>query len=304
MSVFILILTLAAVQWVPADIRVVNLPPLQVDERPARAHTQGLELVGPDFFVTARREDLSPKRALLLRTRRGRADWDVWDVTPSPGVAGAARLDHPGGLQSDGQRLWIPVAESFRYGRTVIRVFSLERLRPGQPAVADWEFPVTDHVGALAVDAKQQRVFGASWDTETVYVWDYKGHLQRTLRGAELRPRKLGARSGADGYGGLTVQDWKTVDGRLFASGLFRDPMLATETTPRSKLLVFSNFLDPTFECEAVSLPTREGGELAREAMAVSGRDLYFLPDDLGATNRLYRVPLTEGEHVDSDARP
>src|SRR5690349_10380002 len=109
-------------------------------------------------------------------------------------------------MQSDGKRLWIPLAESVRHGKSVIRVFTLDRLVVGQAAAPDFEIPVSDHIGAVAVDIGRQLVFGASWETEAVYVWNFDGRLQRTLSGPQLKSRSLGAVPGPDGRAGLTVQ--------------------------------------------------------------------------------------------------
>src|SRR4029434_2783288 len=107
---------------------------------------------------------------------------------------------------------------------------------PGQPLKAKFEFPVNDHIGALAVSGDRRNVFGANWDTEAVYVWDFNGRLQRTLNNSELESRGLGVVSGANGRAGLAVQDWKVVGDRLFASGLFRGPGVTPES-PQSRFM-------------------------------------------------------------------
>jgi hypothetical protein len=55
---------------------------------------------------------------------------------------------------------------------------------------------------------------------------------------------------------------------------------------------VFTNLLQPDFQRSEVTLPLQNGTELAREAMAVSGGFVYFLPEDLRENNRLFRIPL------------
>src|SRR6266446_7623703 len=97
--------------YVRADnvtIDEIPLPALRIDGQPAKAHTQGLEVAAASYYVTARREDVRPKRALLLRTAKSATHWDVWDITPRDSGNTGMPLDHPGGMQSDGQRLWIP----------------------------------------------------------------------------------------------------------------------------------------------------------------------------------------------------
>ncbi|MHC1769954.1 MAG: DUF6454 family protein [Verrucomicrobiia bacterium] len=267
----------------------LRLPSFHLAGQPARAHTQGLEIVADRFYVTARLEDSLPRRALLLRTERGRSDWDVWDITPSDASRQPGNLDHPGGMQSDGKRLWIPLAESRRNGRSLIRAFPLQGLTPGGQLKPDVEVGVDDHIGALAVSRDADIVLGASWDTETVYVWDCQGHLQRTLTGPFLRAWGLGS---ADGEVGLAVQDWKILNREVFASGLLKG---ANVSVPPSRLLVFESLLTGPARSRSVSLPELDTTELGREGMAIDKGVVYFLPEDLGDSNRLFRIPLPYG---------
>jgi hypothetical protein len=271
----------------------VRLPPLRIDGQAARAHTQGLELVAGKYYVTARRDDVRPKRALLLRTDPARADWDAWDITPLDAQGVITALDHPGGLQSDGTRLWIPLAESKRNGHSLIRTFRMTDMTAGGRLKAEFEFAVNDHIGALAVAADRQLVFGANWDTERVYVWDFRGRLQRTLTGDELKARGLGVVTGSQDRPGVAIQDWKLVGEHLFASGLFRAPGSAA-VSPASRLIQLTDCLEPDFQRRTVTLPMREGTELAREAMATSEGMIYYLPEDLGTSNRLFRLRLAD----------
>jgi len=274
-------------------VEELKLPPLRIQGKAAKAHTQGLEIADGKCYVTARREDARPKRALLLRAGPSAEDWTVWDITPLDAKANPTALDHPGGLQSDGTRLWIPLAESKRNGRSLIRAFSLKEMEAGRPLKWGVEIPVEDHIGAVAVLTKRQLLFGANWDTEKVYAWDFTGRLQRTLTGPDMEARGLGPITGAGGRAGVAVQDWKCAGDRLFASGLFRATGSAAVSS-QSRLVWFEEFLEPGVRRWTVTLPTRRGTELSREAMAISGDFAFFLPEDLGATNRMFRVPLAE----------
>lgn len=279
-----------------ADLAIeeIQLPSLSVQGQAVRAHTQGLELVDDKYYVTARREDIRPKRALLLRSAAAVNGWDAWDITPLDAQGAVTTLDHPGGLQSDGTRLWVPLAESKRNGRSIICAFQLTNCVAGRPLKPDFQFPVADHIGAVAVAPDRQLLFGANWDTEKVYVWDFQGRWQRTLTGDELKARGLGVVSGPEGRAGLAVQDWKGVGDRLYASGLFRAPPGSPTLATENRLLWFTDFLTPDLQAWTVPLPRPKGIMLAREGMAISAGSVYFLPEDLGATNRLYRVALIE----------
>ena len=274
-------------------VEVVKLPALRINGQPAKAHTQGLELQGDRYYVTARREDVSPKRALLLRTGKTGNDWDAWDVTPLNPEGDSMLLDHPGGMQSDGKRLWIPVSQSKRKGRSVIRVFPLAGIVAGQPLKSEFEFPVNDHIGAVAISLEHGLVFGANWDTESVYVWDLEGRLKRILTGSALGKRGLGVVTDSDSRAGLAVQDWKVLGDRLYASGLFREQSSAT-VSPKSRLMSFTKFLKADFQRLVAILPLQERTELAREAMAIADGWVHFLTEDLGASNRMVRITLAE----------
>ena len=117
--------------------------------------------------------------------------------------------------------------------------------------------------------------------------------LRQTIAGSELESRGLGAIAGTDARAGLAVQDWKLLGNRLFASGLFRGPGVAPES-PKSRFVFFTDFSEPKFQETSVSLPKQNGIELAREAMAISEGVVYFLPEDLGASNRMFRIPLAD----------
>lgn len=309
-----------------ADLPVepVELPALRLEGVAATAHTQGLEIVGKEFYVTARRDDVRPQRALLLRTAPGRRDWEMWDITPGSAPGENASLNHPGGMQSDGLRLWIPLAESRRQGRSLIRVFPIAGLSKGRSPLPELEFKVNDHIGAVAVSAARRVAIGASWDTEKVYVWDLGGQLQRILEGVELQRRGLGAINGPGGRAGLAVQDWKLQGRGLSASGLFKIPG-ERSAAPASRWLHFTHFLEPDCQAQSITLPLQSTSwdanaterspgdlgirgaslpqvELAHEAMALKGPWVYFLPEDLGATNRAFRVARRVLQPIQSPA--
>lgn len=294
-SALLLLLTLRAFGSEPGSLRIhtIPLPPLRIAGQPAQAHTQGLELIEGTFYVTARRDDGPKKTALLLRTKAGSAGWDAWDITPLEPAGQTGSLDHPGGLQSDGRRLWIPIAESRRQGRSLIRVFPLSGITPNHPLRVEWEIPVNDHIGALAVDRGQKQVYGANWDTESVYIWDFAGTQQRVLTGTEMESRQLGRVKGTPLRDGLRVQDWKLVGNRLFASGLLREPAAPAEL-PESRFTCFERFATARVQRWSTVLPKHQGVELANEAMAAVDRMVYFLPEDLGESNRIFRISLVD----------
>lgn len=286
----------APARAVDMSVESIRLPVLRIDGKAVTAHKQGLDWVDGQLFVTAQRDDVRPKRALLLRVVPAATNWVAWDITPAGRAGAGTGRDHPGGFQTDGTRLWIPVAESKPHGRSVIRAYRVTDLTAGRRPEAEFEFEVEDHIGAVAVSVERQLLLGANWDTETVYAWDFNGRSLWTLAGVALKERGLGFVAGAGGRAGIAVQDWKLVGDQLYVSGLFRSPGTAS-VPPASRWCWFDHFSAHTALPSTVTLPLQDGVELAKEAMAIAGDKVYFLPEDLKATNRLFWISLTALTH-------
>ncbi|SVB97800.1 uncharacterized protein METZ01_LOCUS250654, partial [marine metagenome] len=124
-----------------SKIHTWMLPPFDINGKPAKAHTQGLLVHQNGFFVTARRDDINPRRSLLLwlncdpsnqkdNCNESKGTWaKIWDITPTSQPASwSGMLDHPGGFDSDGENLWIPISQSRRNGKTMVRKFSIRSL--------------------------------------------------------------------------------------------------------------------------------------------------------------------------------
>ena len=275
----------------------VDLPTLELVGKVVDAHTQGLWVGETYTFATARRDDVAPRRALLLRTRpAAQTTWDVWDITPPQRWPGRQRfLDHAGGFDSDGERLWIPVAESRRHGKTYIRAYRMDRLKPDALAPVDSEFFVDDHIGAVAVSKERKLLYGASWDTLDVYVWNFEGGLKQRFAPSALAALQLGVAPPPNARRGLAVQDWKIRDDWLIASGLYKLPA-GKVVPPRSRLFLFqltkTGLGDAFRSVRQVELPLQGGTELSREGMALKGADVYFLPEDFHDAQRAWRAPL------------
>jgi len=56
----------------------------------------------------------------------------------------------------------------------------------------------------------------------------------------------------------------------------------------------FDGFLERGFQRRSVVLPKQNEIELAREGMAISGGLIHFLPEDLGTSNRMFRVCVAD----------
>ena len=273
------------------------LPPLLINEKPAKCHTQGLYVHQNGFFVTARRDDITPRRSLLLWFRcnpnskkenreESKKTWTkIWDITPTSQPASwSGILDHPGGFDSDGENLWIPISQSRRNGQTMVRKFSIRSLIEKGDAMPTESITINDHIGAIAVSSGSNRLFGANWDTLLTYELSLDGNpIQHYERNSFIRNFSNWS---------IAVQDWKVYEEFLIASGIDKSSKLLSGRT--RSLIQLINLKTRQIIGE-LRLPSRhKSGNFTREGMAVFGEYIWLLPDDLGEENKLYRFELNE----------
>lgn len=143
-------------------------------------HPQGMALVG-DTIV------LSTVEVLERPTRHGEPVGGH-DRTPGRGIGhllvmdrdgelladieiGDGTIYHPGGIDFDGESVWVPVAEYRPNSRAIIYRFDPTTGR-ATPA-----FDVDDHIGAVVRDRVTGNLHGMSWGARTMYAWTSDGSL-------------------------------------------------------------------------------------------------------------------------------
>ncbi len=259
-----------------------TIPVFEIEGRPARIHTQGLCVTADSYFITGRL-DRETKRPLLLRIDRAtRRRVEFVNLAPSQKTSpeNTARLDHPSGFDFDGHWFWIALSESRPESRSLIVRVPYAPERPFKDTHAESVFEVNDHIGSLTFDKASNRLYGANWDTKSIYIWEADGRLVRRF-------------SGADAKGGAidwlpAVQDWKSIGpGRVLAGGLDKRPDRKPGAT-RSVLEIWE--IDPVRRVQSISIPNpvERGGEVANEGCAFWSDHVYFLPGDLGADATVY----------------
>ena len=248
---------------------------IKLDGQAIRVHSQGLYVTKTHFYVTGRLES-SPRRALLLRIDRSNPkSVEFLDITffrrgSSPHTQ---RLDHPGGFDCDGRQLWIPVSASKPQSCTVVVRVPLHGEGAFSEQPLDVAFEVDDHIGALAIDTKSNRLYGANWDTRLVYVWELDGQCIRKIRRERL------IKDDPAWY--LAIQDWKYIGGGLIlASGNDRSKRSAATG---SRAVVELLDLRRGVSLQRISLTRRPESDhyMTREGMALNGDQLFLLPGDI-----------------------
>ncbi len=254
-----------------------ELPVVKIDGESVKIHSQGLFVTKESYLVTGRLE-AKPKRASLLRFSRTDDSHELFDITPKE--IGGKTLDHPGGFDMDEKgRFWIPLSTSNRAGPSLICAYEIEEEQPLSNASLAFTFDVDDHIGAVCCVG--DRLYGANWDTKSVYVWDRKGKLERKIDRGKLFAQTPDWQ--------VAVQDWKhlEVDGkadRIILGGIDKSNLLRRATVqvidPMRWEIVESYTLD---QRKDVKRP------LTNEGLCVQDGKLYLLPEDIGDGAKVLR---------------
>lgn len=84
-------------------------------------------------------------------------------------VLGEDTMYHPGGIDFDGEHVWVSVAEYRAGGRSI--VYTID---PSSFEVRE-RFRVNDHIGWIVRDPGLNLVFGGSWGSRQLHTWDSEG---------------------------------------------------------------------------------------------------------------------------------
>ncbi|MDZ7638233.1 MAG: DUF6454 family protein [Bryobacterales bacterium] len=200
-------------------------------------HVQGIVVDGRSLWVSSVSKDAGYLHKFELDSGKHQATVPVDD---------GVRF-HPGGMDEDGDSLWIPVAEYRRESSS-----TMLRIDKRTLSVVS-RFAVADHIGCVAVAG--DRLIGGNWDAREIYRWDRSGKQL----GKQANPNKV------------AYQDLKFSDGMLLASG----------NTSREEGAI--DWLDPEtlqLKKRILSGKTDRGVRFTNEGMAVVDGKLYLLPED------------------------
>jgi hypothetical protein len=137
-------------------------------------HPQGLAFVGDRTFVSSVEITEEPRRAEnpadrstgagvghLFVMEDGRLVHDL--------ILGEGAVYHPGGIDFDGESVWVPVAEYRANSRSI--VFSVD---PVSLEIRE-RFRVDDHIGWVVRDPARDVVYGGTWGSRRFYTWSPDG---------------------------------------------------------------------------------------------------------------------------------
>ncbi|MEQ1948554.1 MAG: DUF6454 family protein [Bryobacteraceae bacterium] len=220
------------------------------------AHVQGIDTDGASLWVTS--VDRAQRKGYLQQ-------YSVQDghLLKSLEIQDGDRY-HPGGIATDANSVWIPLAEYRAKSTAVIqqrnkRTFALE-----------FQFAVPDHIGCVAVT--ETLIIGGNWDSRDFYIWDRQGKLISKIPSST----------------GNAYQDLKVHDGVLVASGSLSAHQGAVD------------WLDPvsmTLVRRLLMGNTNRGNSFTREGMTIFGNQLLLLPEDGASRLFVFELPGTTVAH-------
>ena len=153
-----------------ADWNLLQTIPLDFEVH----HPQGMTRIGDSFYMTAVETIVRPEAI----TDSGSA----YDRTPGEGKAYLFKFDlqgrleatvnlgedskyHPGGMDYDGENLWIPVAEYRPDSHSIVYAVDPNTL------AATEMFRFDDHLGGILRNPVDGAIYGLSWGSQTLYRW-------------------------------------------------------------------------------------------------------------------------------------
>ena len=128
-------------------------------------HPQGMVKIGATLFVSSveviDRDAGKGVGHLFKIDMRGQLVADL--------RLGEGAIYHPGGIDYDGQHIWVPVAEYRPDSRSIVY-----RVDPATMKAAE-AFRVDDHIGAIVHNTDDHTLHGVSWGSRRFYRWTLDG---------------------------------------------------------------------------------------------------------------------------------
>ncbi len=158
----------------------------------ATFHPQGMVKIGDTFFVSA--------VEIVTPTERYETPQGGYDRSVGEGVGhlfkfgadgnlidqitlGEGSIYHPGGIDFDGENIWVPVAEYRPDSRSIVYRVDPDTLK------ATEVFRFADHLGGVVHNTERGALHGVSWGSRRFYRWGLDDAL--TVTNADATPESL-----------------------------------------------------------------------------------------------------------------
>jgi len=146
-------------------------------------HPQGMVRIGEFFFLSSVEVKTSPKNG---STGEGVGHLFKMDTTGkliAHITLGEGTMYHPGGIDYDGEYIWVPVAEYRPNSQSIIYKVAPATLQATE--VKHFK----DHIGGIVHNTDARTLFGVSWGSRNFYQWTLT--KQGKIKNADVLPEKL-----------------------------------------------------------------------------------------------------------------
>lgn len=193
---------------------------------------------------------------------------------------GEGAIYHPGGIDFDGQYIWVPVAEYRPHSKSIVYKVDPTSLK----AIEVFRFD--DHIGGIVHNTDTHQLHGVSWGSRTYYDWSLTG------KGGVDNPKNAGAIRNPSYY--IDYQDCHYVGNhQMLCGGLKSYAQGSTLIRLGGLELVDLRTHQPAFQLP-LPLYAPSGRPMTQNPFWVeattTGLRVYFVPDDDRATMFVYEV--------------
>ena len=137
-------------------------------------HPQGMVKIGDFYYLSSVEQIIKPEKLDPYKNK--------YDRTPGSGIGHLFKIDqkgnlvalttlgegtiyHPGGIDYDGEYIWIAVAEYRPHSKSIIYRVNPTNLE------AEKMFYFDDHIGCLVYNKLKHELHGMNWGSRRFYIW-------------------------------------------------------------------------------------------------------------------------------------
>ncbi|WP_210490837.1 DUF6454 family protein [Microvirga antarctica] len=259
-------------------------------------HPQGMIKIGDDFFVSSVDIQTPTTRYTEMKDGydrdTGKGQGHLFKIGPDGKllgdlILGEGTVYHPGGMDYDGEFLWVPVAEYRPNSQAIIYKVDPKTMKALEV------FRFKDHIGGIVHNAENKSLHGVSWGSRRFYAWPIGADGKVT--NADAKPEELRVMNPAQ-Y--IDYQDCHSLAGqRMLCSGL--NAYKASADGPVFRLGGFEvvDLKDnrPVWQVP-IELWSPSGLPMTQNPFFVestaTGLRAYFMPDDDDSTLFVYDAAI------------
>ncbi|MBH0231727.1 DUF6454 family protein [Halobacillus yeomjeoni] len=147
-------------------------------------HPQGMTKIGDKYFMSSVEIEERPKKYAQKKNgydrSAGKGTGHLFVFNGKGELLkdielGEGDIYHPGGIDFDGENIWVPVAEYRPDSKSIVYKIDAETFNVSK------EFRVDDHIGGIVHNDQTGKLLGVSWGSRQYYEWNIKGKELKTL---------------------------------------------------------------------------------------------------------------------------